>query len=63
MKRKMRGIVDPYGIGLVLAFIGAFFFEAQQDELQQARQQEEYNQSIANTNQIITEETTDASDK
>lgn len=65
MKRKMRGVIDPYGVSLLLALIGAFFFEAHQDEQQHAKQQEQqqYSQSLANTNQVAAQEATDASDK
>ncbi|WP_126456849.1 hypothetical protein [Sulfuriflexus mobilis] len=59
MKRKMRGIIDPYGISLVLVIIGGFFFEAQQDEMQQAQ----FSQSVTNSDQAIAQKTTDANNK
>ncbi|MCK4871039.1 MAG: hypothetical protein KAS93_08020 [Gammaproteobacteria bacterium] len=63
MKKKMRGVIDPYGISLLLGIIGAFFFEAQQDELQQAKQQEQYSQPLASNSQTVTPEATNASNK
>lgn len=59
MKKLMRGAVDPYGISLVLVIIGTFFFEAKQH----GQEQQEYSQSITNSNKVIAGETTDASDK
>lgn len=57
MKKSMRGVVDPYGISLVLVIIGAVFFENGHEESQQTRHEQEATQSVASANTAPSKET------
>lgn len=47
MKKSMRGMIDPYGISLVLAIVGTFFFENAQNGEEQSRYEQEPTESVA----------------